>query len=620
MVLTVISWTVMFIVFWGIGIGISKLISRLYKYDITSMHGILMLGIVFCTVYAEAFSIFYRIRTEAFVILCFIMLAFLVYAGGEAYDIICLYRKNIIAGKSKYICLAALLLGLLVLASYFSSRAPVGFDALNYHIPDIRWLEEYGAVKGIGNLSPWLAYNSSFHCLQALFSFVWLGGTSMHSMNGFIWLFGVMYAAATFFVFSERNFGLSDVLRVIFIKIMFGCLLLGLNEPLAAPGTDLMPMCLVGYLLIEWCSFNESEEKSEIPYGLLSILGFFAASVKLSAAILFIMVLRPLIGLAVKRKSIYIYRFVLIGAIVIIPYLIRSIILSGYLVYPVAGLDLFNFDWEMPKSVVVTDNTWIKMFARLAGAKHTYYNIKDSFAVWFKVWMSRNYVQYSILAITDIIMAFLTLCIVSVITVKKRRGTYDRMIYVGVSIGFLFTLYSAPSLRFGIVWFYFMPIVCIYSVLDYFISDGGMGGFIRVCGKVSRTPGFIAGAALVLLISGIHFFLLANEYGMDDKIVPAEYAYSADDESIYEISGLGFYYTNSDEGKQRTADGYEGLLGYYGFPGSCNLASLKKIELRGDGLNDGFRVKQEYKDTPYDHSGKILDPDELRVLGLDRYY
>lgn len=619
MVITVISWIVIFIVFCGTGLGLSKLINRVFGYNIAGMHGVVMLGFVFCTMYAEAFSLVYKLGALSFIILSLIMLLLLVYSGGEAYDRICGIKRDISENKSKYFGLLVVFLGILFLASYIASREPVGFDAENYHIPDIRWLEEYGAVKGVGNVAPWFAYNSSFHCLQALFSFVWVLGMSLHSMNGFVWMFIMMYAVGTSAFFTGRRFGLSDVLRIVLIKNVFGCLILQLNEPLAAPMTDFVPLCLVGYIFAEWCSLNEEGVEDEAPYGLLSILGLFAASVKLSAAIIFIIVLKPLCGLIKQKRISEIVKFVVLGILVMLPFVLRSIVISGYLVYPVAAIDLFNVDWKMPRAVAVSDDAAIKLFARAAGTKYSYFNISDSFGTWFVNWLQHNWAQYSTLAIINLVLAPCTLAVIIYMILRKRKGLYDHIVYVGAAAGFLFLITSAPALRFGIIWFYILPAVCIYGLLEY-ITDKEGSNMPAGGDKVQRKPhtyGILAFLTVLLCI--VHFYMIEMYHGFDAKVVPKDYSHVKDEDYTYEISGYKFYYTNPEGDNTRTSEG-SGLIGYDGFPGSCNLAYLKKVELRGADIKDGFRPKAGYDAAPYGHNGKLLEEGELEILGLDKYY
>ena len=62
------------------------------------------------------------------------------------------------------------------------------------------------------------------------------------------------------------------------------------------------------------------------------------------------------------------------------------------------------------------------------------------------------------------------------------------------------------------------------------------------------------------------------------------------------------------------------LNDYNGFPGTECLATLTRIEMRGDTLADGFKVKELCRGIPYDFQGEILPEDMLQPLGLEKYY
>ena len=617
MLFTVLSWLIILVVFGGTGFGCTKIINKLFDHEVKSLHGIIMIGLVFSTVYAEAFSTMYKLGCAAFIIISMIMLASLLYSGGEIYDLLRKIKNEADSNRAKAIGMTLIFVCFLFFASYISSRPPLGFDAYNYHVPDIRWLEEYGAVKGAGNLASRFAYNSSFHCLQALFSFAWVGGTSYHSMNGFIWLFMVLHTVFSFSFFSGKSFGMSDVIRAVFLRILFGCISWGMNEPLAAPITDFMPLCLVGYIFMEWSALNEEKETDDTAYGLLAVLGIFAVSVKLSAAVPALFAIAPVINLIMKRRYDTLIKFVIISIMVTAPFLIRNVILSGYLIYPIAGLDLFDFDWEMPKSVVVSDNVAIKLFARNEGSFQNI-NLQKSFSEWFDEWQRTHFPWHAMDVVYNLIIAIGVIMVSLFLMLRKKKGNYDHILYLDAAVGFLFWLFSAPSLRFGVIWFYLLPAVCIYGIIDHISENSEFAVSISNAMAVIRNGrGYFAALIIVILVCYVNMHRLLLENGFDARIIPKDYEHITDEDHTYDISGYKFYYTDSDE----EADAGEGiLLGYDGFPGSPKLAILKRIELRGSDLRDGFRVKEEYRNIPFSYNGSDISEDDFNLLGLDRYY
>lgn len=75
--------------------------------------------------------------------------------------------------------------GLFLLWGYFTSRGYIHYDSDLYHAQSIRWIEEYGVVKGLGNLHERFAYNSASFALSALYSMKFLLGKSLHTLSGF---------------------------------------------------------------------------------------------------------------------------------------------------------------------------------------------------------------------------------------------------------------------------------------------------------------------------------------------------------------------------------------------------------------------------------------------------
>ena len=74
----------------------------------------------------------------------------------------------------------------IILWCFCTSRGYMHYDSDLYHAQSIRWIEEYGIVKGLGNIHVRFAYNSSFFALSALYSMKFLCGRSLHTVNGLI--------------------------------------------------------------------------------------------------------------------------------------------------------------------------------------------------------------------------------------------------------------------------------------------------------------------------------------------------------------------------------------------------------------------------------------------------
>ena len=126
--------------------------------------GILIAGWIAVTVYAQIFSLAYKVGAAANVILLGICV---VLIGG--------LRKRLFSDirnfwKSCPMTKKVILTALFLMWAYFTSRGYLLYDSDLYHGQSIRWIEEYGVVKGLGNLHERFAYNSSFFAVSALYS------------------------------------------------------------------------------------------------------------------------------------------------------------------------------------------------------------------------------------------------------------------------------------------------------------------------------------------------------------------------------------------------------------------------------------------------------------------
>ena len=176
----------------------------IYRWD-----SIVITGVVFLTWYAELFSIFYKVGVLAqFILLCGGVGIVLYYCIKKIHKKII---KAIIGGKYNYWKIFVFLILVLAIAVW-TSMSTESYDTLLYHAQAIQWIEKYGTVCGLGNLHNRLAYNSAFMCLQALFSFSWHFGRSLHTMNGFLCACFVVYAVIDNNIFNKKKVNISDII------------------------------------------------------------------------------------------------------------------------------------------------------------------------------------------------------------------------------------------------------------------------------------------------------------------------------------------------------------------------------------------------------------------------
>ena len=606
MLIIIINWSIIFTFFYVLGYFVNLLIEKMLKCTISFRNRIIS-GLVVATVYSEMFSIFYKVGKVALVILALICAIIIITTKKRFVEDFYLFFKSNIASNKHYI---VFIIGVVLVGAFLTSQQPVGYDTYNYDVPSIRWIEEFGVVTGLGNLHTRFAYNSSFLCLQALFSFSWLLGASQHSVNGFLWTFLVLVCLKGLIDNRNQNICFSNVSRVIFLFI-----LLRVEEIkyIQSPNTDFMPLCLISYVFIEWIFLDEkNNQKNNNKFkGLLCILCVFCITVKLSAAIVIILALKPAYELIKTKSYKSIILFVILSVLIVSPYLIRNIIISGYLLYPVSTIDLFSFDWEMPKCLVMSDKEAIKLFARAWGKGWAYRDTELSFIEWFFRWIRDAEYSVGFLSIIDFLLSIFIIIRLIYSWKNKKNLYYDYIIIAISSLGFWFLLFTAPAIRFGRWWFYIVPVSAFFCC----VSRNDVS--INVKKIIMRVGGFkTLFFCCCIVLSYIAYILIAcrsKDWNASNILFAQDYTRNGADGDYYLLNGIKFYYYTPND------DGTNNLNSYDGFPGTECKKILEKIEMRGENLKDGFRVSEQYRVIPFSFQGEVISNYVLSLWGKYDY-
>ncbi len=519
----------------------------------------IMMGLCVLTVYAQGFSLFYKVGAIA--VIC--MMVFLLIGTVIIRKQLIYYIKNVVFGLNLYRIIAVVLISGLVLV--ITVQYPSVYDTNLYHAQSIRWIEEYGAVKGIGNLNCRLAYNSAFFSLQALFSMNFLLGQSLHTLNGFFVTFMLIYVAVSMGPIEGKRFATSDLFKLGIVYYLF---VGSVKYCISSPGSDISALLVVLYLGAKWCeSMEAGEEKAEY-YGILSLLAVWGATLKLSAAMSVLYAIYPAILFLRKKQWKSIGLFLGAGIIIALPFVIRNVIISGYLIYPYAAIDLFDVDWKLQASTLIADNQEIRAWARGITVPANY---TAPISEWWPIWYgSLTYYELPLLWATVpcglFAIAYLLHCVI-------RRKEWLRCNLIVTCIGGVVMWFvTAPSMRYGGVYLMLMPILAAGIVLDYCSS------YLREkrLQTIQRT-----GAIVILILSYVYEArIIALTYHDLPLLTQGDYGGRAVVE--YEWEGYTIY-----------APADSDSTGYYYFPAVASGSILESVELRTGNIEDGFRLIQK---------------------------
>ena len=168
MLSVIVIWIYMFLTTFVIGFGLLCAVTRCEPYQIRHMDSCLICGLAGVTVYAQFASLFGGVGLTANIILCMVCLVTARSLRHRIGSMLQELRKHIQDNRSGERGRMLGILFLFLLFAYGTSRGVIHYDTGLYHAQSIRWIEEYGVVKGLGNLHCRLAYNSSSFALSAL--------------------------------------------------------------------------------------------------------------------------------------------------------------------------------------------------------------------------------------------------------------------------------------------------------------------------------------------------------------------------------------------------------------------------------------------------------------------
>ena len=564
------------------GILIKKLFEQLFhQYNRPEEGSVLMLaGLVILTIGAEFWSLFFHINAE----ILGIVSAIPVIAGiryGKMFKRIFVYEIRWPRKKSLWFIVPALVIAL----AYGAIPSLMGDDRL-YYMQFIKWLNTYGVVPGLGNLHGRLAYNSAWHTLSALFSYPWFTNIRFNDVNAFLYILFALFAFYPAFRSRSEHVNYSRIFRIV---AFWGTLFL--IKRLSAPAADMVVAVIVWIIVaLVWEMFEKTEKNTPFRFFLISVLAVFLVTVKLSAfPILFIPLILLIYRFTFKRIGIVF----ITGIIVIFPWILQNYHLSGYFAYPVPQSPEFSVDWSIPQQHVSNEQLMITSWAKVKAFPAYGFTAEEiskmSPSEWFPYWLDiRNqpnklfYLEKlvpKILCFTGIIAFFV--CTGIYLYRWLWRGKSNPGVFISLLlsfVGIVFWFFTAPDVRFGMAWL----LIPVFLLLSWFLN------YIYTLQRKIIVAGCIGLFLLQTSLWGLFFY-----YSVPSIQGNLDYWYPEAPLIISPAKAL------TPEWKTTTINNVSIHLpeksGCGNAPLPCTQSSRvnKAIELRKNGLEDGFRVKNK---------------------------
>lgn len=329
-------------------------------------------------------------------------------------------------------CLLALLFMILTL----NAGPTVMDDTDSYHIQMVKWAQEYGTVPGIANLHLRFGFNCSWFISIALLSPHIQGIDQYLVLNGLLscWLCHYLLRKIEG-AFSKDGNSLSANGGIAGSIILLIALLVWpmIRGNAASANYDFITTCCIIALFIE--SFFSGQPGPE-----WVIWPFYLFTVRMLNAPLLL-----LTGFMLSRSSL---RAAIIwisaGAFLIIPFLIRNVILSGYPFFPIWQVDPFTFDWKVSKPLVKEIFEFIKYYNR--SNDNATLVLDKPFSSWIGIWHKNLYAYDRTLV--DLSLIAWAGCLARGKKWIKTRSLPQRLFAAAMLVQLTSWLWSAPDPRF----------------------------------------------------------------------------------------------------------------------------------------------------------------------------
>ncbi len=560
MIIVLLNWMYIFVVTWLIGLGFIKGLSHFMKKQLSfSFFNLILCGTAVSTVYAQIFSLIGKVGFLANLLLLVpCIITAVIYR-----TFICNYCKVI---KKVMLSWQGLFyIGLIFFVAFCTSRGTIHTDTSLYHAQAIRWYEEYGVVKGLGNLQWHFAYNSSYFAFAALFSLKFLCGRSLHCTTGFIAIILMLWSLCRLQSFFIRRHHMTDFccIAILFYALvnLVGCV---------SPASDYATMYMVLYLVARWSETIEESPDDIDSFALLSVFSGYVATLKLSAGLVVLLAILPLVCLIKARRIKSIVTYVVLGLVTVLPFIVRNIIISGWLLYPFAAIDLFHFDWKMPVKYVNIDSATIKTWARCL------YNpqlVDMPFGEWFPIWWNEQERYAQMLIITNVLAVVLDgATLLHKIILKAKISWNTVLLNVCLLSCSAAWMILAPFIRYGLAFLLAVPLISI----GIWMTREEVGSFYKL----------FSGCVVFVMFFTLtpywdHYFsddLLFIKQNLFQPYYVYQKEYDTSPMEEYDMNGITVY--SPTEGD---------ITGYEYFPASTYDFMIHTTVLRGSTLKEGFR-------------------------------
>ncbi|KFC60400.1 hypothetical protein FEM08_08770 [Flavobacterium gilvum] len=395
-----------------------------------------VLGLFTTTIFTSIWAIFGRINIEFHIVLFLSNLSIFINYQKE---IRLLYQSffDEILSLTNSLKIALAIITILILAQCAS--IPYILDNESYYIQTIKWINEYGFVKGLANLHFFLAQTSGWHILQSAYNFSFLYD-KFNDISGFCLLLG------TIFSITKLNEYLKNKNLNCLIIGLFPLANLFFFQFISSPSPDI-PIYVFSFLIFFYFLENFKTLETE-KFTLIVILVLFCLFIKTTSIAL---VLIPILLFFIHFKKLVseIHKSALPGTLILVLFVIKNTIISGHPLFPIINFHFLELEYRIPETIAQLYYQETKLYGYfLTYEQYT----KMSFYELFIRWISLPKLHG---LFNKLSLILILLCPIFIYKYLHKKAIWS--LYFIMCLQLLLLFYTSPQYRF------FMNFVLFFS-------------------------------------------------------------------------------------------------------------------------------------------------------------
>lgn len=438
MILILLSWIYIFLTAVTFGIAFSKVL-RVHQFCIVITP---ILGLFSITLLATIWAFFSPIAVGFHIVLLVLSIVFW-YKNKVPFTLIWKNALSEVLSFSLTIKIFLVISSLLILAQ--SATRPFIIDNESYYIQTIKWLNEYGFVKGLANLHLFFGQTSGWHITQSVYSFS-LIYDRFNDLNGFLMLLANFFAFHKLYAYFKNGNRLDLIYGLLPLTYVF------LFQFISSPSPD-FAIYIFAFILF---SVYLQNDKSKDSFIIISVLAFFSFFIKTTAVVL---LLFPLVLMLKQFKVLKetLFRVVSIGSLVLILFVVKNMILTGYPLFPLLCFRMDELDYTVPS--IIMDFFFSKSML------NSFYIDNSAFQNASLLNLVKQYFLNNGISGYIGIASIFTLLVTPILIIKNRLTQHIWTIYFAFIVLAFLLCFSSPQYRFYVYFTLFFLLLLVSTLI-----------------------------------------------------------------------------------------------------------------------------------------------------------